>query len=338
MLPSSLDTALLPNSSIRLMAEALKVEKIDARPVFTSVGLSPTSVLSEDVITARQEADFQRAFFLLTRAHPEHVRIWLNLGFSYRALHFGSVGKAALTSRTFADSWKNIDYVSPFTFSLGLNKPLRDGDDIVGCELWLGNVPDDMRLFTACRDFGATCNVISDVFCGDFSFVHTTIDHKDAPGIINPRLGATRSDTTSWRWSRNDSRRLLPLSDAALHGMLIREYQAYYSKEDAVARVCSLINSHALAGRFDDLDFCSVAMRIGVHPRTLQRKLRRHRLSFRDLINKARIESADRMLANGRHSLTEIACRIGYSDVTSFIRAYRNSMGRTPGSARRVEF
>lgn len=44
-----------------------------------------------------------------------------------------------------------------------------------------------------------------------------------------------------------------------------------------------------------------------------------------------RIEQAQRLLREGRHNVTDIACELGYFDQSHFIRSFRAATGCTPG-------
>jgi len=73
---------------------------------------------------------------------------------------------------------------------------------------------------------------------------------------------------------------------------------------------------------------------VNISPRTLARYLDAENTSFRDLSLQVRTERARRLLADGDLSVTQIAYRLGYTDVASFVRSFRAQTGRTPGSLR----
>jgi AraC-like DNA-binding protein len=73
---------------------------------------------------------------------------------------------------------------------------------------------------------------------------------------------------------------------------------------------------------------------VNISPRTLARYLDAERTSFRDLSLQVRTERARHMLAEGNLSVTQIAYRLGYTDVASFVRSFRAQTGHTPGSVR----
>ena len=73
---------------------------------------------------------------------------------------------------------------------------------------------------------------------------------------------------------------------------------------------------------------------VNISARTLARYLDAENTSFRDLSLQVRTERARQLLAQGNLSVTQIAYRLGYTDVASFVRSFRAQTGRTPGSLR----
>ena len=88
-----------------------------------------------------------------------------------------------------------------------------------------------------------------------------------------------------------------------------------------------------LADRLPPLDGVAAAM--GVSVRTLQRRLAEHGLEFSAIIDGVRREKAMALLADASRDLTGIALDLGYSDATSFSRAFRRWTGVAPGRFRR---
>ena len=73
---------------------------------------------------------------------------------------------------------------------------------------------------------------------------------------------------------------------------------------------------------------------VNISPRTLARYLEAENTSFRALSLQVRTDRARQLLAEGNLSVTQIAYRLGYTDVASFVRSFREQTGRTPGSLR----
>lgn len=68
--------------------------------------------------------------------------------------------------------------------------------------------------------------------------------------------------------------------------------------------------------------------------RTLQRRLSEEGTNFAELVDKLRRELAERLLAQGHLSTTEIAFELGFSDPSNFYRACRRWFGHSPSGLR----
>jgi AraC-like DNA-binding protein len=78
-----------------------------------------------------------------------------------------------------------------------------------------------------------------------------------------------------------------------------------------------------------------VASSLGLHERTLQRKLAADGgAEFSDLLNSVRRELAERYLSNRSYSLTRIAEMLGYAQLSSFTRWFAGEFGASPGKWR----
>ncbi|MEU8889120.1 AraC family transcriptional regulator [Streptomyces sp. NPDC048442] len=76
------------------------------------------------------------------------------------------------------------------------------------------------------------------------------------------------------------------------------------------------------------------AARLAVSPATLRRRLDRENTSFQQLKDAVRRDAAIAGLAEGREPIAELAARLGFSEDTSFHRAFRRWTGTTPGAYR----
>jgi AraC-like DNA-binding protein len=84
---------------------------------------------------------------------------------------------------------------------------------------------------------------------------------------------------------------------------------------------------------------CSIercARKLGSSVRTLQANLSDHGLRFSEILEKQRIELAKVYLEQGDSSLDEVAAMLGYSEQSSFGRAFKRWTGSTPKSYRRT--
>ena len=78
------------------------------------------------------------------------------------------------------------------------------------------------------------------------------------------------------------------------------------------------------------LALATIAGRLGVSGRTLQRRLTENGRKFKTMVVEVRIEQAREHLLDPSLSITEIAKRLGYGDVSSFDHAFRRIAGVSP--------
>ncbi|HEP8705907.1 TPA: AraC family transcriptional regulator ligand-binding domain-containing protein [Pseudomonas aeruginosa] len=82
-------------------------------------------------------------------------------------------------------------------------------------------------------------------------------------------------------------------------------------------------------------DTTAVAEQLAISPRTLLRRLREEGTTFGTLLEAVRSERAERLLQGSDLPLVRIARQLGYSDLSSFSRAFKRARGAPPSSLRR---
>ena len=80
--------------------------------------------------------------------------------------------------------------------------------------------------------------------------------------------------------------------------------------------------------RYPDID--TVAESMGLHRRGLQRRLAVEGLTFRDLIDHHRFETAKRLITEERVRLTDVAAELEYANASGFSRAFQRWAGVSP--------
>jgi AraC-like DNA-binding protein len=80
----------------------------------------------------------------------------------------------------------------------------------------------------------------------------------------------------------------------------------------------------------------TIASQLGLHERTLQRRLSEQGLVFESLIDELRRKRAAEYLGYHALPLTQVAALLGYSEQSSFIRACKRWFGKTPTQLRKT--
>ncbi|HEU0199572.1 MAG TPA: AraC family transcriptional regulator [Burkholderiaceae bacterium] len=89
--------------------------------------------------------------------------------------------------------------------------------------------------------------------------------------------------------------------------------------------------------RGDDPTLAAVALQLHMSERTLQRRLAEQKLSFTDLLDNVRRESALEYLKARRVSVDEVAFLLGFATPSSFFRAFKRWTGTTPQGWRHTQ-
>jgi AraC-like DNA-binding protein len=72
-----------------------------------------------------------------------------------------------------------------------------------------------------------------------------------------------------------------------------------------------------------DVNLPTVAALLGRAPRTLRRELSNAGCVYRSLVDSVRRQRAQELATEGQHSMTDIALKLGFSEVSAFSRAWR---------------
>jgi AraC-like DNA-binding protein len=82
------------------------------------------------------------------------------------------------------------------------------------------------------------------------------------------------------------------------------------------------------------LNQSSLAQRLNLSQRTLNRRLQKLGASYRTLLTEQRMESAKRLLRDPRISIASVAEQMGYTNPVNFTRAFRRAVGLAPSAYR----
>lgn len=102
--------------------------------------------------------------------------------------------------------------------------------------------------------------------------------------------------------------------------------------DDYCGQVRHLINQALTTG---DCSIERVAGHLAVGKRTLQRQLKTHDTSYKDLLEEVRFDIAKRYLRESSGSLTALADMLCYSDLSTFSTAFRQHHGVSPRNWRK---
>jgi AraC-like DNA-binding protein len=130
--------------------------------------------------------------------------------------------------------------------------------------------------------------------------------------------------------------REVPTADCRLYPILEEYLERQLENSPTEDRFVVAVQ-HAVANSMKDGEpkLPDVARTIGVSVRTLQRRLGESGVDYKGLVDDIRHRLALRYLKDRKHTLSEVAYLLGYSEISAFSRAFRRWTGSTPSDHRR---
>jgi AraC-like DNA-binding protein len=244
---------------------------------------------------------------------------------------------ASLSSRNLNQALQRIQQYKPLIGPLGLNLDINDDHTKleVRCYAMQENMPaalaaTELVFFTALARL-ATRHRVEPRYVSLPSVPENTEALEDYFGcsIEEAREIAVHfdyEDATRPFLTSNDA-----MWDFLEVGLKQRLLEIGNLKQETSARVKASLLESLPAG------VCSieaVASELAMSKRTLQRKLSEEETSFQNLLSETRAELADRYLKKSALSLAEISFLLGFQETNSFIRAYSQWRGVSPGQVR----
>jgi AraC-like DNA-binding protein len=311
-------------------------------------GLDVESVLAADGFTISEIENATSLVPLdgirhLVSALPKEARegFGLNIGESAPVLMFGPVGLAVTASETLGEALQT------------LGRYFGKRGRTVQCRYVMSDGYGDVELveladFGGGRDVSLECNMIV------FRKLISAVVGQTLEGLVwqfpyerpawAPRYAEHFPGTIEFEADAcrvRVPRRHLSLrsisADPKIHDAALRECEReaaeveFDSRRDFVSQV-----KNSLAGSENDFPkLPSVAASLGVSTRTLMRRLKENRLTYRKLVDEIRAERACWRLTHTKDSVERIAADLGYEDTSNFSRTFYRWRGQTPSSFRR---
>lgn len=114
---------------------------------------------------------------------------------------------------------------------------------------------------------------------------------------------------------------------ALMHDEMLMRYLVEIKKGDIVQQVQSIILENLPDGQVtDDM----VARELNLSGRSMQRRLKEHKTTFRFLLDSVREMVAKQYIENPMNRMSDIAFLLGFSEQSAFSRAFKKWTGKSP--------
>ncbi len=289
-------------------------------------------------IEAHQEIQLIRN---LVKALPHLPTLGLQAGTRYHVTTYGLWGYAVLSSPTLGNAISMASRMLNLTFSLTINQVEQMGDTVVSRYV-SEHLPPDVRQFIIDRDRAAVITLQREILGRPLAF--RTIDMccpEPAAEVveaytslfgIRPTFGQAED-----RAVFDSALMHQPLPQADSHTaklceqMCLKLVEARSNRSGMAATVRTRLMS--TPGHIPDME--EIAAEMAMTSRTLRRHLSAEGTTFRALLEEVRSTLAEELMLKASMTHGEIAERLGYADVTTFIEAFRRWRGMPPSEFRR---
>jgi len=138
------------------------------------------------------------------------------------------------------------------------------------------------------------------------------------------------TEQTSITLARADVDKVLPSGNkqiALMHDEMLMRYLVEIKKGDIVQQVQSIILENLPDGQVTDR---LVASELNLSERSMQRRLKEHKTTFRFLLDGVREMVAKQYIENPMNRMSDIAFLLGFSEQSAFSRAFKKWTGKSP--------
>ena len=317
------------------VARALRLRGIDPMEVFDNVGIDPDGLARPDWRISHELGNALLAE-AVRLTDDEAFGLFAAEQLQPQVLH--GLGLAWLASDTVYDGLKRMARFGKL-ISTGANPHLIEDDDFVHVQLdRVLEIPD---FCYAGRDYAVGMVVrMCRLTLGEFIAPVTIAIERPTPQEperweyeLASRV-SFEADVTRITWARADIMDPLVTGDPALARVNDDQTQAYLdsfmSQSTSREVVTKIVDRLPDGPPSQEL----IASDLSVSNRTLQRKLKEEGTSFMDLLQDTRLQLARKYLRQPGRSVVETAYLLGFSEPSTFSRAFKRWTGRAPAEYR----
>jgi len=316
---------------LRLIYQAMKSKGVDTDAIFSRLGVDEEYVYTDQLRTPHSAQLF---FWQVVEDVTDDPDIGLHLGQAIPVYKGQVLEYLFLSSPTFGEGLRRAQ-----NYQRLLSDAAKTDFEILGDEacLIVDTASDEvsrLKHFNECFIQGLT-HFFKSITGGEFhpsriEFEHDRTERQDYVRQIldcDVRFGCREN-----RLYFPVSLLALPSPHAepellALHERFASEQVARLEKKDIVGQVERIVAELLDSG---DVTLDAVAERLDIKPRTLRTRLTEAETSFNQVLADFRYRLARQLLANTDESIDEIVYLTGFSEPSTFYRAFKRWSGMTP--------
>lgn len=272
--------------------------------------------------------------------HLGHIPgIGIDVGKRFHMSVYGVLAFALCSCPTIREVLALGERYSGLTFTL-LDKRFELSGDEVLVVFDDSHIPEELRRFVIERDFCALSNVYNELFVSPLPGIRAEVSYPEPAYSHRYRefnIGAGITFNAPRTLSACNVAALdlpLPKADEIALRRCEAELNEILQRRQARAGTAGKVREILLRRLKQAPDMDAVASEMHTTARTLRRALDAEGVSFRALVDEVRLSMAEELLGTAGLSVKEVADRLGYIEIASFITAFRRWKGVPPGEWR----
>jgi AraC-like DNA-binding protein len=307
---------------------------IDPEPLFREHGVAPNVIFDQGARVPNE-----RSLRLSARAAElaGDPRFGLRSSDYFRPAHLGALGFAWLASSSLRTAFERLNrYVRMIQEGLTIDLQEDDRYFYVRIEDQFDTPDEALHEDTRMATLVKFCRIIAGMQFNPARACFRQQEPRETGyyfELFRCPLEFGAPDTMLALHLADVDKRLTGSSDqlAELNEHIVVKYLAHSAKKDIVNRAKAAIIDGLAEGGISEK---SIAEDLHMTPRNLHRKLQKENTSFKLLLTEVRRELAQQYIQDRSKTLTEISYMLGFSEASSFSRAYKGWTGQAPSEAR----
>lgn len=325
--------------SLRILCEAAPEFGVTPDQCLQGTGLVAFDLYGTDTkVTLAQEFAAIENFI---KHAPKRPGLGIEIGRRYRPEVFGIWGYAILSSPTFRASLKTATDYANLSFIIA--KAAVDTDrNPPRMTFDTSNLPARIKSFVLERHLTVLSN-FGEELLPRFSLTklefQTKLSDPKFATIVQKMLGiqvTLNCDQDAIILPNKLLDLPLPKHDPATMEYCLRQCRSLLNiEENTLPKLTTQVREATLMEMRNDPTIVTIASKLGVTERTLRRHLSAEGTTFRKIYLDARLAIGYELLSTASLDVSTVAQRTGYSEPSSFVRAFTKKYGCSPGQIRK---
>lgn len=323
-------------ASVRVLVEFARAQGVDAASLLQNSGLTEPALDDPNLeIAAAQEL---RVIARLLRLKPALAGAGRELGLHYHFSSYGLWGYGLISSATLGDALTlALRYIALTYAFTGIS--LHEEAALAVLRFDEPDLEPALRRFVTERDLAAAALLVRELVGPELQVRRWRLrtrrprERESLPTLF----GAPASygaETDEFAIDRQWLAQPLPQANPITAALCEQLCAALLERRRVRGQTANLVQQMLDMPQRQLPDLPTMARLLNTSERTLKRRLHAENRSFRELVAERRRSLAAELLADSRLSLTEIAARLDFADVSSFSQAYKRWHGCAPSAAR----